>query len=127
MRLTSFVVAVFAVFLAGTPAAPAETTPTATETTSTVTEPEPAPVLTGRQSQVTTVFGTTTVEQVTTVVETSISPAAAAKAGAAAAQESESSSDTTDWGWVAFGILAAAVIGGGTVWLVHRRRPARGG
>jgi hypothetical protein len=32
----------------------------------------------------------------------------------------ESSSSSTDWGWVAFGILAAAVVGGAIVWLVRR-------
>ena len=31
----------------------------------------------------------------------------------------------TDWGWVAFGILAAVVVIGGIVWLVVRRRRPR--
>jgi hypothetical protein len=125
VRVKYLAVAAFAALLAVAGAAVADTIPTTTET-------EPAAALTDREFRATTVFETTTVEQlttveqVTTVVETAVSPAAAAKAGAAAAQQSQSSSDSTDWGWVAFGILAAAVIGGGTVWLVHRRRPSRG-
>jgi cobalamin biosynthesis Mg chelatase CobN len=118
--------AMFAAFLAVTSTAPAETTPVTTETA-------PSAAITDRQIGATTVFETTTVEQVTTVLEpaptattTGVSPAAAARAGAAAATQNQSSTDSTDWGWVAFGILAAAVIGGGTVWLVRRRRPATG-
>ena len=37
------------------------------------------------------------------------------------ATTSETESSSTDWGWVAFGILAAAVIGGGTVLWVRKR------
>jgi hypothetical protein len=49
-----------------------------------------------------------------------VSPAAAAAAAAAASNNEESSS--TQWGWIAFGILAAAVLVFGIVWWVRRRR-----
>ena len=38
--------------------------------------------------------------------------------GAAASQQQTS----TQWGWIAFGILAAVVIVGGVVWWFRRRR-----
>ncbi len=57
----------------------------------------------------------------------------AGAAAAAAAQQEEP--ESTPWGWIAFGILALAVLAGGIVWLVRRRRhdggtpsaPATGG
>jgi ABC-type branched-subunit amino acid transport system permease subunit len=44
---------------------------------------------------------------------------AAGAAAAAASQEEEP--ESTPWGWVAFGILAAGVVGVAVFWLVRRR------
>jgi cobalamin biosynthesis Mg chelatase CobN len=67
-------------------------------------------------------------EESTTPAETSgtttVSPQGAALVGAAAAEKSNDSE--TQWGWIAFGILAAAVVIFGIVWLVrsrHRQTP----
>jgi hypothetical protein len=51
-----------------------------------------------------------------------VNPAAAAAAGAAAASNNAEAESTTDWGWIAFGILALAVLTGGIVWWIRRRR-----
>ncbi len=66
-----------------------------------------------------------------TIVETStagttttggVGAGGAAVVGAAAASSQEESS--TPWGWIAFGVLAAAVIVFGIVWYVRRQRHA---
>jgi cobalamin biosynthesis Mg chelatase CobN len=99
----------------------------ATDTTpATTSETETVPPST---QEVTTVETTTTV--VTTVTEptpttstaettttSTVTPGTAAVVGAAAATKQESS---TDWGWVAFGILAAVVAIFGVVWLWRDR------
>lgn len=85
---------------------------TSTESTTTTTETattEPAATSTAT----TPVSGTIT-------VTTTVNPTGAAVVGAAAASQDESE---TDWGWIAFGILAALVVILGIVWLVGRRRP----
>jgi hypothetical protein len=45
----------------------------------------------------------------------------AAGAAAAAASQNEEP-ESTPWGWVAFGILAAGLAGVGIFWLVRRRQ-----
>ena len=67
-----------------------------------------------------TVVHEATIAVVPGATTTGITPAGAAAAGAAVAM-SEAEEDTTDWGWVAFGILAAAVLVGGLVLLLRRR------
>ncbi len=55
-----------------------------------------------------------------------MNPAAAAAAGAAIASqntEATSTASNAQWGWIAFGILAAGVIMGAIWWLVKRRSP----
>ena len=52
-----------------------------------------------------------------------IKAAAAAAAGAAAASNNEETSGT-QWGWIAFGVLAAAVLVGGLVWWLRKRHSA---
>ncbi len=85
------------------------TAPTDTSTTeSTTTEPAPGT--------------TTTVQLTTTTTGAGVSPGGAAVVGAAAAASKEESS--TQWGWIAFGILAGVVIVFGIVWLVRRSRHA---
>ena len=49
------------------------------------------------------------------------SPVPADSAGAAAASGQETDTDTTDWGWIAFAVLAAVNLVLGIVWLVRRR------
>jgi hypothetical protein len=100
-----------------TVAAPAETVPAETETeTVTVTETVPAETTAPAVETVATTVTVTTTE--------GVNPAAAAAAGAAAASE-DGGLTSTEWGWVAFAILAAAVGVGGIVWWV-RKRSARG-
>ena len=72
---------------------------------------------------------TVTVSQTetTTVTQTSavavVRPGAAAAAGAAAAsQEEADTSSSTQWGWIAFGILAFACVVFGVVWLIRRSK-----
>jgi hypothetical protein len=40
---------------------------------------------------------------------------------------SQEPGEETPWGWIAFGILAAAVIIFGIVWWLHRRNSGNGG
>ena len=71
---------------------------------------------------------TVTVSQTetTTVTQTSavavVRPGAAAAAGAAAASQEEADTSSTQWGWIAFGILAFACIVFGVVWLIRRSK-----
>ena len=71
---------------------------------------------------------TVTVSQTetTTVTQTSavavVRPGAAAAAGAAAASQEEADTSSTEWGWIAFGILAFACIVFGVVWLIRRSK-----
>jgi LPXTG-motif cell wall-anchored protein len=55
-----------------------------------------------------------------------VSPGGAAVVGAAAASSRAPEGSSTQWGWIAFAVLAAAVLGAGGVWL-WRRRSERGG
>jgi hypothetical protein len=66
---------------------------------------------------------------VTTTTEASgVGPGAAAAAGAAAANAGQPpESSGTDWGWVAFGILAFGLIVGGIAWWWKGRRDKRAG
>ncbi len=82
-------------------------------TTETTTTDETTPVTTVTTVQVTTTEATTT---------TGVGAGGAAVVGAAAAQSQEESS--TQWGWIAFGILAAIVVVFGIVWLIRRPRHA---
>jgi hypothetical protein len=91
-----------------------QTLPTKTVT---VTETHTLPVTT------VTLPATTETLPATTVTTTTSSSAAAAAAGAAVASSQEPTEETP-WGWIAFGILAAAVVIGGLVWS-WRRRSAR--
>jgi hypothetical protein len=91
--------------------------PTTSETTAAETEPSTTEITTTE----TTPVETTTVE-LTTTTTAGLSPGGAAVVGAAAASSDEDSD--TQWGWIAFGILAAAVIVFGIVWLVRRSRHA---
>ncbi len=63
--------------------------------------------------------------ETTTVTETSaiavVRPGAAAAAAAAASNE-EADTSSTQWGWIAFGILAFAGIVGGVVWWIRRSK-----
>jgi cobalamin biosynthesis Mg chelatase CobN len=71
---------------------------------------------------------TVTVSQTETtmVTETSaiaiVRPGAAAAGAAAAASKEEADTSSTQWGWIAFGILAFAVLVGGVVWLIRRSK-----
>ena len=108
--------------------APTRSTPTVTaptRSTPTVTAPTPS-TATVTESQTTTVVAvspppaTTTVSGATTT--SGVNPAAVAAAAAASQNDDESSS--TQWGWIAFAILAVAVLIGGIVWWWRRRHSA---
>jgi cobalamin biosynthesis Mg chelatase CobN len=100
--------------------ATAEDTATA-ETTSTETTTEE----TSTETTTAETPATTTIELTTpgSTTVTSISPGGAVVVGAAAASQQQDDSDT-QWGWIAFGILAAAVVIFGIVWFVRRPRHA---
>jgi len=57
----------------------------------------------------------TTATTATTSTAGGVNPGAAAVAGAAAASNNEEP-ESTDWGWVAFAILAFGLLVGGLVW-----------
>lgn len=118
MTLTETAAAVTeTVTMTETSAAPADTAPAVTETeteTETVTVTETAPAETTSAPAVETVTVTTT---------EGVTPAAAA-AAAAAASEGDDGLTSTEWGWVAFGLLAFAVVVGGIVWWLRKRSAA---
>jgi cobalamin biosynthesis Mg chelatase CobN len=102
-----------------------ETFPAATETlparTVTVTKTTTQPATTE------TLPATTETLPAATITTTAVNPAAAAAAGAAVAS-SQPEESSTPWGWIAFAILAAAVVIGGLVWWLRSRsaRKAQG-
>ena len=118
------------------PTEPATTT-TAPPTTVTVVTTAPATTVTKTQTQTQSLTQTqvvvptqpapTTTTAATTIVATvatttqgvNTTAVVAGAAAAAAAQQPES--ESTPWGWIAFGILALAVLAGGIVWFVRRR------
>jgi cobalamin biosynthesis Mg chelatase CobN len=70
---------------------------------------------------------TVTVSQTETATVTETSAVAvvrpgAAVAGAAAASQEETDTSSTQWGWIAFGILALACVVFGVVWLIRRSK-----
>jgi cobalamin biosynthesis Mg chelatase CobN len=94
----------------------------------TVTETSPAETVTTQETRTAIVGRTTTAVQTQPVTVTStttgVSPAAAAAAGAAVATQEQDSS-STQWGWIAFGILALGVIVFAIVWWIRRRHTAK--
>ena len=111
----------------GTRTTPTRSTPSVTaptRSTPTVTAPTRS-TATVTESQTTTVVAVTPPPATTTTTGATttsggVSPAAAAAAAAAAASQDDESS-STQWGWIAFGILAGAVLIGGIVWWWRRR------
>ena len=101
-----------------------ETAPTVTEIapaeTETVTVTETAPAEATEAAPAVTVT-----ETVTVTTTEGVSPAAAAAAGAAAGSADEDGLTSSEWGWVAFGVLAAAVAIGGIVMWLRRRSAAK--
>jgi hypothetical protein len=101
------------------PATVTETLPAVTETLPTrvvtVTETETLPVVTE------TLPATTQTLPAATVTTTTANPAAAAAAGAAVASSQGEESNGTPWGWIAFAILATAVVAGALVWWWRNR------
>jgi cobalamin biosynthesis Mg chelatase CobN len=93
----------------------------------TVTETAPAGTVTTQETRTAIVARTSTAVQTqpvtATTTTTGVSPAAAAAAGAAVATQEDSSS--TQWGWIAFGILALGVIVFAIVWWIRRRHTAK--
>ena len=100
-----------------------ESTTSAPPTTSETTTAPAEPSTTESATIETTPAVTATVQLTTTTTQAGLSPGGAAVVGAAAATSDEDSD--TQWGWIAFGILAAAVIVFGIVWLVRRSRHHR--
>jgi carbohydrate-binding DOMON domain-containing protein len=94
----------------------------------TVTETTPAQTVTTQETRTAIVARTSTAvltqSVTTTATTTGVSAAAAAAAGAAVATQEEDSS-STQWGWVAFGILTLGVIVFAIVWWIRRRHAAK--
>ena len=88
----------------------------------------PAPVTVVPTAATTeTTPSTTVATTATTATSGGISPGAAAAACAAAAANNQpEESGKTDWGWVAFAILAFGVLVGGLVWWWKRQAPRPG-
>jgi hypothetical protein len=107
-----------------TSSVPAETGPvTVTAPPATLTETVPGATIERIVPAETVTIAQT---ETTTVTETSaiavVRPGAAAAAGAAAANKQASDTSSTQWGWIAFGILAFAGIVGGVVWWIRRSK-----
>jgi hypothetical protein len=73
------------------------------------------------ETQTVPVTPATTLSSTTTVVNTGAAVVAGAAGAKAAASQSEET-ESTPWGWIAFGILAAGVVTFAIVWLVRRNR-----
>ncbi len=95
-----------------------------TETAPTTTQP-PATTVTVTETETQTV--TEAAQAVTTTVTTTegVPPAAAAAAGAAVASDEDDGLTSSEWGWIAFGVLAVAVVVGGIAWWLRRRSSAK--
>jgi hypothetical protein len=74
------------------------------------------------QAVPTTVVTTTTTTTTTTTGGVNTTAVVAAGAAAAAASQNNEEPQSTPWGWVAFGILAAGLAGVGIFWLVRRHQ-----
>jgi hypothetical protein len=75
------------------------------------------------QTKTEVVVPTTVVTTTTTTTTGGVNTTAVVAAGAAAAAASQKEEpESTPWGWVAFGILAAGLAGIGIFWLVRRRQ-----
>ncbi|HEX4520943.1 MAG TPA: hypothetical protein VH063_15290 [Gaiellaceae bacterium] len=110
--------------------APATTT-TAADTETTTTAPETTETTESTPTETTTETTTTTPETTTETTTTETTPTNTIGTGGAVivgAKAAESSSSSDEWGWIAFGILAACVVVFGIVWFVrrHRHRAAPG-
>jgi hypothetical protein len=108
---------------AQTTATTTTTAATATETTST----ETTTTTTGTTTAETTTAQTTTTIQLTAGQTTTVNRLGAggvAVIGAASGAEVPQNESGTQWGWIAFGILAAAVVVFGIVWFVRRPKHA---
>jgi cobalamin biosynthesis Mg chelatase CobN len=117
---------------------PATTTRTQPATTIATTTPKPATTnhvtVTLTQIQTQTQTKTQAVAPITVATTTTsgvnTTAVVAAGAAAAAASQNEQPEESTPWGWVAFGILAAALAGVGVYWLVrgrHKQPPGADG
>ncbi len=74
------------------------------------------------QTKTEVVVPTTVLTTTPTTTSGGVNTTAVVAAGAAAAAASQNEEpESTPWGWVAFGILAAALAGVGIFWLVRRR------
>jgi F0F1-type ATP synthase membrane subunit c/vacuolar-type H+-ATPase subunit K len=91
-------------------------------TTSATTAPTPPETLTREETQTAVVTHTSTVSS---TVTTGVSSGTVAVAGAAVATQQADTSDETDWGWIAFALLAAAVAIFGIVWWVRKRHTTK--
>jgi hypothetical protein len=109
------VAALFMVGIASGWSASNDTVSTATTTTVESTSSEESTTTETATTQTRPVSATIT-------VTTTVNPTGAAVVGAAAASSQDDSG--TDWGWVAFAVLAGLVVIFGIVWLVRRPRRA---
>jgi hypothetical protein len=98
----------------GTETQLAETEPAASETT-------PA-LVTVVETQTIVEAGPPAAAATSATTTAGLNPVAVAGTAAVVASTTEEESGGTDWGWVAFGVLAAAVLVFGAVGLWHRRR-----
>jgi cobalamin biosynthesis Mg chelatase CobN len=104
--------------------APSTTTTPSVSPPVTVTETAPAETVTTPEIQTETVIQTTPPNTTTSSSPTTgVNPAAAAAAAAAASQDD----DSTQWGWIAFGILAVAVVIFGVGWWFRKRHATGNG
>jgi hypothetical protein len=118
------------VTLGTTTEAPAVPPVTVTETHPAMTETLPARIVTVTETQTLpvateTLPATTETLPAATITSTTVNPAAAAAAGAAVASAQGEETSETPWGWIAFAILATAVVVGALVLVVEKARGAQ--